>query len=66
MLHVGDYKQDGIIQNTDYDLWVVDPVQLEVYTQDRPHLRWSCLTDQIRYMALKNEAKIGTVEIGFD
>ncbi len=64
LLHVGDYNQDGVIQTTDYDLWVQDPAELNAYENTDGTLDGVIqLTDFDEWR--KNKAKIGSVEIGF-
>jgi len=63
-MFTGDYTQDGVIQNTDYDAWINDPAQLNVYSPLDGTLDGVVQqTDSDAW--LPNRAKLGTVEIQY-
>ncbi len=63
-MFVGDYTQDGIIQLTDYDVWVANPAQNNVYQVTDGTLDGVVQnTDSDAW--IPNKAKLGTVEIQF-
>ncbi len=63
-LYAGDYNGDGVIQLTDYDVWVADPAELNAYENADGNLDGVIqLTDFDEWR--KNKAKIGNIEIGF-
>ena len=62
-LFAGDFNGDGIIQNTDYDLWFANPAQLNIYVSADGNLDGVVQnTDYDKWF--NNKAKIGSVEIG--
>ncbi len=64
LLHVGDYEPDGVIQNSDNDVWEEDPAILDTYNLTDGTLDGVVqLTDQDAWFP--NKAKIGTLEIRF-
>ncbi len=64
MLYAGDYNGDGIIQLTDFDVWIENPAVLDTYENADGNLDGVIqLTDFDEWR--KNKAKIGSVEIGF-
>lgn len=64
LLHAGDFNQDGVIQNTDYDDWKFNPAILEIYGLTDADLNGVVQTTDFDRWAM-NKAKIGTVEIQY-
>ncbi len=63
-MFTGDYTQDGVIQNTDYDAWINNPAQIGVYSPLDGTLDGVVQqTDSDAW--LPNRAKIGIVEIQY-
>jgi len=63
-LYAGDYEPDGVIQNSDNDVWEEDPAILDTYNLTDGTLDGVVqLTDQDVWFP--NKAKIGTVEVRF-
>lgn len=63
-MFAGDFNQDGLIQTTDYDLWIVNPAQLEGYEPVDGNLDGSVQTTDYDVW-FDNKAKIGSPEIGY-
>lgn len=63
-LHAGDFNQDGVIQNTDFDDWVVDPSIINNYKLTDGNLDGTVQTTDYDAWFL-NKAKIGNVEIQY-
>ncbi len=63
-LYAGDFNQDGLIQTTDFDVWVVRPAILYSYEAADGNLDGTVqVTDyDIWYL---NRSKLGIAEIGF-
>lgn len=62
VLYAGDYNHDGVIQNTDYDDWVIDPSILNTYFLTDGNLDGVVQTTDFDTWSV-NKAKIGTLEI---
>lgn len=64
VLFAGDYNQDGIIQTTDYDLWIVNPAQLNIY--EEPDGNIDGIIQATDYdVWFGNKAKVGISEIDY-
>ncbi len=64
VMHAGDFTHDGVIQLTDYDVWVADPAILNEYQVTDANLDSVVqLTDFDAW--LPNKAKLGSVEIRY-
>ena len=63
-MHAGEYNQDGVIQNTDFDEWVVDPSILNTYSLTDGNLDGTVQTTDYDTW-FPNKAKIGASEIQF-
>lgn len=63
-MHAGDFNQDGVIQNTDYDIWQVEPAAINVYQQADADLNGVIQNTDFDSWQ-NNKAKIGTVEIEY-
>lgn len=63
-LYAGDYKRDGIVQNTDYDVWEINPSIVNSYEAADGNLDGTVqTTDFDKWSA--NKAKLGTTEIQY-
>lgn len=64
MFYAGDFNSDGVIQNTDYDVWKFEPALVDVYNYADGNLDGVVqVTDYDVWFP--NKAKVGIVEIGF-
>lgn len=63
-MHAGDYNQDGTIQLTDHDNWMIVPASVEVYELEDGNLDGVIQTTDVDLWRL-NKAKIGAVEIDY-
>lgn len=63
-MHAGDFNQDGVIQNTDYDVWQMEPAALNVYQQADADLNGVIQNTDFDAWQ-NNKAKIGSVEIDY-
>ena len=63
-MYSGEFNQDGVIQNTDYDNWVVDPSQLNVYKLTDGNLDGTVQTTDYDEW-FRNKAKLGSIEISW-
>lgn len=61
-LFAGDYTQEGVIQTTDYDLWVADPASVNVYSVTDGNLDGVVQNTDFDEW-LENKAKISIVEV---
>jgi len=64
LMYAGDYNQDGLIQTTDYDQWISNPAQLDVYQTPDGNIDGLIQTTDYDVW-FGNKAKIGTPEIGY-
>ncbi len=64
MLHSGDYNYDGSIQNTDYDVWKVNPSILRTYHAADGNLDGTVQVTDFDQWHL-NKAKLGVGEVQF-
>ncbi len=64
LMYAGDYNQDGVIQNTDFDLWKEAPAINQVFANTDGNLDGLVqLTDYDRWFT--NKSKLGINEIRF-
>jgi len=63
-LYAGDYNSDGVIQNTDYDVWEMDPSILNSYEPADGNLDGTVQTTDFDAWS-GNKAKLGTVEVQY-
>ncbi len=64
LLFAGDFNQDGVIQNTDYDQWQMAPAILNTYSNSDANLDGTVQsTDYDRWKV--NNAKNGIIEIEY-
>ena len=64
VLITGDYNQDGLIQNTDFDTWFVNPSQLNSYLPADGNLDGVIQVTDFDVW-FNNKAKIGIAEIQY-
>lgn len=64
MMMGGDYSADGIIQATDFDLWIVNPALLNIYGKTDGNLDASIQTTDYDLWFI-NRSKVGVVEIQY-
>jgi len=63
-MHAGDFNQDGTIQLTDHDNWMMAPAAINIYEPEDGNLDGVIQTTDLDLWEL-NKAKIGAVEIDF-
>ena len=64
MMHAGDFNQDAVIQNTDFDEWQSEPAAINVYEEQDANLDGVIQTTDFDLWNL-NKAKIGHPELDF-
>jgi len=64
MMFTGDYNQDGVIQVSDFDIWIQTPAVLDTYSSSDGTLDGVVQTTDFDAW-IPNKAKLGTPEIGF-
>lgn len=62
-MYAGDINQDGTINNTDYDNWVVEPAVLNTYYETDTNLDGSVQTTDYDVW-FENRAKVGFAQLG--
>jgi len=64
LMHAGDFNQDGTIQTTDLDLWLLEPAAVNIYSDTDGNLD-ATVQNTDSDLWLRNKAKIGSVEIQY-
>ncbi len=64
LMLAGEFNQDAVIQNTDYNAWKLNPAQTNVYRKTDANLDGTVQTTDFDWWTI-NKAKIGHPEAGF-
>lgn len=62
VMHAGDYANDGVIQNSDFSVWITNPAALDVYCTEDGNLDGSTQTTDYD-LWFPNRSILGPIEI---